>query len=250
MKVGTIHSHCDFGASHSHGDHADEEHFDGIHITLGHVTSETPSLSVSLVIDGIRFHKLPQENMEGVRVDVTVEEEPVYETNYVQAESVFEEMSVPEESEPLIITNPVEAYLVKRYPRIAQTLWPEFKEPLPPPKKIFHVPVRSRYIPIKTQTGVRKNTVRTLVLELPEGRTVESYEFPEDWPSFVKPNTTLGYTQHSYAGYKKNKKAPKGKWNKFHGKYEVDTDEEESESKDPGGGQTQQESTDLDPTED
>jgi hypothetical protein len=42
LKVGTIHSHCDFGASHSGGDYQDEKNFDGIHITFGHVDTILP----------------------------------------------------------------------------------------------------------------------------------------------------------------------------------------------------------------
>lgn len=63
--VGTIHSHCDFGAFHSGTDVDDEEDLDGIHITLGHVNS-TPSISVSFAINGIREKIEPQNACVGL----------------------------------------------------------------------------------------------------------------------------------------------------------------------------------------
>jgi hypothetical protein len=48
--VGTIHSHCDFSAFHSGIDIDDEEQFDGIHITLGHVNRTEISIASSFVI--------------------------------------------------------------------------------------------------------------------------------------------------------------------------------------------------------
>ena len=53
--VGTIHSHCDFDAYHSGTDEADEKNFDGIHITIGHVNSDTPSLASSAVLGEDRY---------------------------------------------------------------------------------------------------------------------------------------------------------------------------------------------------
>ncbi|GIU69010.1 MAG: hypothetical protein KatS3mg002_0246 [Candidatus Woesearchaeota archaeon] len=51
---GTIHSHGTMSAFHSGTDHKDEEFFDGLHITLGKITSNPPDISISLVIDGFR----------------------------------------------------------------------------------------------------------------------------------------------------------------------------------------------------
>ena len=66
LKVGTIHSHCDFGAFHSGGDQHDEEHFDGLHVTVGKVQRDLPELSVSVVVNGHRFMKEPWDYLEGV----------------------------------------------------------------------------------------------------------------------------------------------------------------------------------------
>lgn len=46
--VGTIHSHANMGAFHSGVDNSDEEHMDGIHITLGDMEESFPSISCSL----------------------------------------------------------------------------------------------------------------------------------------------------------------------------------------------------------
>jgi PRTRC genetic system protein A len=59
--VGTIHSHCNFGAFHSGTDTADEENRDGIHVTIGHVDAEHFSMVASLVVNGNRC-SIPCEN--------------------------------------------------------------------------------------------------------------------------------------------------------------------------------------------
>ncbi|PSO44955.1 MAG: hypothetical protein BRC25_03545 [Parcubacteria group bacterium SW_6_46_9] len=53
--VGTIHSHSSFSAFHSGVDDDNEEHFDGLHITMGHLSENYFSLSCSLVVNGNRF---------------------------------------------------------------------------------------------------------------------------------------------------------------------------------------------------
>lgn len=52
--AGAIHSHGGMGAFHSGTDDADEDHRDGIHITVGRVNSLV-EFSVSAVVDGSRF---------------------------------------------------------------------------------------------------------------------------------------------------------------------------------------------------
>jgi len=65
--VGTIHSHCDFGAFHSGTDIHDELDQDGIHITLGHVNTSHFSASGSLVVNGTRFSLELEHAALGVR---------------------------------------------------------------------------------------------------------------------------------------------------------------------------------------
>jgi hypothetical protein len=54
ISVGTIHSHCDFGAFHSGVDVNDEEFFDGLHCTFGNNNKEEFSVSASIVVNGNR----------------------------------------------------------------------------------------------------------------------------------------------------------------------------------------------------
>lgn len=52
--IGTIHSHANMSAFHSGVDDSDEEHFDGLHITLGNLGDKNPSISTSIVSNGFR----------------------------------------------------------------------------------------------------------------------------------------------------------------------------------------------------
>ncbi len=67
--IGDIHSHGSMSAFHSSIDDADEESFDGLHITLGHIMGEEISISASIVINGSRFMIDPIEYIEGIEVD-------------------------------------------------------------------------------------------------------------------------------------------------------------------------------------
>jgi len=53
--VGDVHSHCGFGAFQSDTDTSDMEHRDGLHIVLGHVNRERPSIDVKAAIAGKQF---------------------------------------------------------------------------------------------------------------------------------------------------------------------------------------------------
>lgn len=59
--VGTIHSHCNFNAYHSGTDIGDEEDMDGLHITVGHVDTDTPSISSTICIGGERHELSPEK---------------------------------------------------------------------------------------------------------------------------------------------------------------------------------------------
>jgi hypothetical protein len=54
IRIGTIHSHAEADAFHSPVDDWDEQHDDGLHVTVGNLNG-TLSLSCSLVVDGRRF---------------------------------------------------------------------------------------------------------------------------------------------------------------------------------------------------
>jgi len=59
--IGTIHSHGNMSAFHSGIDDSDEKHFDGLHITLGDLDEEYPSISSSIVANGFRVMVEPDE---------------------------------------------------------------------------------------------------------------------------------------------------------------------------------------------
>lgn len=66
LPVGTIHSHCDFGAFHSGTDVGDEEHWDGLHVTFGHNDKDDFTISATFVMNGHRFKVQPEEVLEGI----------------------------------------------------------------------------------------------------------------------------------------------------------------------------------------
>lgn len=67
LLVGTIHSHADFSAWHSPTDHRDEKHFDGLHITLGHVNQPYFTFSAEAVVNNNRFPLQPSQVIHGIR---------------------------------------------------------------------------------------------------------------------------------------------------------------------------------------
>lgn len=67
LRVGTIHSHCDFDAFHSGTDIGDEESFDGLHCTFGHNDRDQFSISASIVVNGYRVSVDPETVLEGIQ---------------------------------------------------------------------------------------------------------------------------------------------------------------------------------------
>lgn len=63
LRIGTIHSHASAEAFHSELDDLDEQHDDGLHITVGNLDGDI-TLSCSLVVDGRRFPLKPDEVFE------------------------------------------------------------------------------------------------------------------------------------------------------------------------------------------
>ena len=68
IQIGTIHSHANFSAFHSGVDDHDEEHFDGLHITIGNNNDEFPSFSASVVVNGKRFPVPATEYIDGLEM--------------------------------------------------------------------------------------------------------------------------------------------------------------------------------------
>jgi len=67
LRVGTIHSHCDFGAFHSTTDIGDEEDFNGLHCTFGHNDKDEFTITASIVVNGNRLSVDPMTVLEGVQ---------------------------------------------------------------------------------------------------------------------------------------------------------------------------------------
>ena len=72
--IGTIHSHASMSAFHSGTDDKDEEHFDGLHITIGNVNQEEVSITASIVANGHRFVVQPEEYVERLVKTVDIDE--------------------------------------------------------------------------------------------------------------------------------------------------------------------------------
>lgn len=66
LRVGTIHSHCDFGAFHSGTDVGDEKDFDGLHVTFGHNDRDDFTISASFVVNASRVTVDPLTVLDGV----------------------------------------------------------------------------------------------------------------------------------------------------------------------------------------
>lgn len=69
LCVGTIHSHCDFDAFHSHTDVDDESDFDGLHVTFGNNNKDRFTISSSFAVNGFRAKVDPGVILEGIKED-------------------------------------------------------------------------------------------------------------------------------------------------------------------------------------
>ena len=74
QMIGTIHSHARMSAFHSGVDDHDEEHFDGLHITIGNVNDDEVSISASIVANGHRFKVEPEEYVERLVLTKDIDE--------------------------------------------------------------------------------------------------------------------------------------------------------------------------------
>lgn len=65
--VGSVHSHPG-SAGHSSTDQSDEQHFDGLHVTVGYLDERTHEISSQVVVNGNRFPVPPPLYMDGVEL--------------------------------------------------------------------------------------------------------------------------------------------------------------------------------------
>lgn len=79
--VGTIHSHARMSAFHSGTDDDDEKNFDGLHITIGHLTDDFSSISASIVVNGFRVIVDPCDYIDKC-VTIKTEQKSFVSTKY------------------------------------------------------------------------------------------------------------------------------------------------------------------------
>lgn len=83
--VCSIHSHAGFGAFHSGTDHKDEEHFDGLHITIGKLGDKFVEIASSIMANGSRFKVDPSEYIDDIE---EIEEDDVDMFYYIGTSKV------------------------------------------------------------------------------------------------------------------------------------------------------------------
>lgn len=66
--VGSIHSHCNFGAFHSGTDTHDADSNDGLHLTLGHVDRDVPEIAAMVSFAKVHFTVEPEDAVEGIEL--------------------------------------------------------------------------------------------------------------------------------------------------------------------------------------
>lgn len=72
-RIGTIHSHASMGAFHSGIDDIDENDWDGLHFTIGNLDDKYISISSSIVINAKRFKVNPEDYIEEIKYNQSVE---------------------------------------------------------------------------------------------------------------------------------------------------------------------------------
>lgn len=78
--VGTIHSHCNFSAFHSGVDKHDADGHDGLHITIGDVLKDKPSIAIMIAAAGIEWDQKLEDISDG---PLAITPHPVWWERYV-----------------------------------------------------------------------------------------------------------------------------------------------------------------------
>jgi len=86
VRLGTIHSHCNFSAFHSGTDQNDEATWDGLHITIGDNLKPRFSVAASIVANGTRFPVNPTDYVEGLELDSYEQQLGEVHINQLQAQ--------------------------------------------------------------------------------------------------------------------------------------------------------------------
>jgi len=74
ILAGSFHCHGNGLAFHSTTDIGDERKFDGIHVTIGHINQENPSLMASIVINGDRFRLNREKTLSHLDIEILEDE--------------------------------------------------------------------------------------------------------------------------------------------------------------------------------
>ena len=176
VKAGTIHSHCDFQAGHSGGDQHDERHFDGLHITIGHVPSDHPTVSVCVAVNGHRFMKSVDDYLEGVHMGE-------YEVDVFTSPRMVRHKN----QDP-------QAYKRSRYRQQGTgnktsgffSTVVDFMLPPPPPPVFPEPPSTMGSLPDPIPPPTKSKRMQTGVcVDFPEGTSLSDYDFPQEWISRV-----------------------------------------------------------------
>jgi hypothetical protein len=122
--VGTIHSHCNFSAFHSGTDTHDEETFDGIHITLGHVDRKEFSMVASVAVNANRVQLEPENCTSGV---VRKSNKAVVQAQYMTwGDSNFFDFELSEEDAQGLIVD-TEMIDNEWMPKVEKQVWQGWK---------------------------------------------------------------------------------------------------------------------------
>lgn len=80
ILAGSFHCHGSGSAFHSITDVGDEKRFDGVHVTIGHINRENPSLMASIVINGDRFRLNKTKILNHLDIEILEDENKGVET--------------------------------------------------------------------------------------------------------------------------------------------------------------------------
>lgn len=91
--VGTMHSHCNMSAFHSGTDKHDADEHDGIHFTIGKVTSNPAEIAVMASANGVKWDLELKDVTEG---DIPFAKHPKWWERYVEHPLAKEHFALPE----------------------------------------------------------------------------------------------------------------------------------------------------------
>ncbi|HBK34655.1 MAG: hypothetical protein UU08_C0002G0031 [Candidatus Uhrbacteria bacterium GW2011_GWE2_40_58] len=188
LKIGTSHSHGNFGAFHSRTDHHDESQLDGLHMVVSQVSCDTPEIDLIMMVNGQSFKKDVAEYLAG---------------------ACLTEVSIPY----MRSIPPKKKFSKGREARVATT--PVYPSPISPPdltsgftKQILNALLRPiQTVPSTCRSGDMVREIEPLVplpppvqttdyrkesrvvLQLPPGKRITDYPFPQEWLARVKRKT-------------------------------------------------------------